>query len=781
MPLSLASIRRIKSMGKILARRAWAAPKRFADASTARATQVLTNVRSWLRRTHANFQIQMLNRWVVFRPRAVRLVGRLVIFGLVVMPVVILLLQPQIQAWAQPVLPTPRVSALQNALLNVGSQLIGISALVFALVTFALQVNLERMPYTLFARLTADRWLMTSFFGIFGLCVFIACLSMFIADSNAGAIALLALWALVAILVLIFTSFRRALLLVSPAYQLAQILSATRKDFDRWDRRAKLFAPLQAPNPAGVEMDGQRLAFFAVHRGWDGQARQALQHASAYVRHYANAGDIEVSSAAVTVIAKINAAYVKVKGKTFFASNLLMDNALVTDAVLNTTLEQLRQLADHGLQSNNETLAEQAMSGMAALVPIYNQIDYGRINNTKTHANLAASYLEGAIKAAIPRNMPDVVMQGARLLGGVGQQFVSAKAPTEAATVGENLGAIAFPGIVQDNLRPATQVAMQELAALTAALIASEIHDIKYAAGEIRDSVKLLTLAFLRVPSSSPISIHSTYLGPYHSMTADRSLSSRLTNLANAVIQADAGNPVAARIARNFEAWSDDLYRSYREMFPAAINAKSQLALDLAHTIEQLARVLLGVADAQATPDHLRDNLVSNAEWLIGTLTWVPDEAEAVQYAENYRITDVIIDFSIQTAGTTHESVWQSAARMLISWAYRTAKHNSRWGTPEKCLAAAAAILAFREIDDVPADITALLQRLRPNEQELPNERIQEFVQRCTEQYINNEPEGFALDRLPHFLGQVDRGRFTRVLGQVLAGIHRAPNGGVQQ
>ena len=61
--------------------------------------------------------------------------------------------------------------------------------------------------------------------------------------------------------------------------------------------------------------------------------------------------------------------YVQAKGKTFFNNDVFFDTGLSTDSVVNATLEQLRQLAEHGIQSNNETLAEQAMTGMAETKP----------------------------------------------------------------------------------------------------------------------------------------------------------------------------------------------------------------------------------------------------------------------------------------------------------------------------------------------------------------------------------------------------------------------------
>jgi hypothetical protein len=58
---------------------------------------------------------------------------------------------------------TERISALQSALLALGSALVGATVITFSFVMFALQVNVERMPHGLFQRLSSDAKLLVSF------------------------------------------------------------------------------------------------------------------------------------------------------------------------------------------------------------------------------------------------------------------------------------------------------------------------------------------------------------------------------------------------------------------------------------------------------------------------------------------------------------------------------------------------------------------------------------------------------------------------------------------
>lgn len=723
-----------------------------------------------LRLAFARFRIRLLNHYYRIKSWVLRSFTWLVvgIIGLILMA--IFAFDPWIKVATADLMTDQRIESLRSALLSVGSQLIGISALVFALVTFALQANLERMPYTLFARLTSDRLLLFYFGGTFVLSIVVACLSLVINSANAATVALVALWALIVTITMILLSFKRALTLVSPAYQLSRIVGDVRKGFDAWDRRAKLYQPLLASNSPIGEHDAERLAFFAIHGNWTAEAQQAIHHASAYVRHYANAGDFEVSGSAVNCLVHINDLYVKVKGKTFFGNQLLLDTGLSTDAVVNATLEQLRQLAEHGIQSNNETLAEQAMTGLAALVPVYCKIDYGRMMPGKTHANLAAGYLNGAVKAAIPKNMADVVMHGTRLLGASGQQFLAARAPTEMTGVVDDLMFLGMAGAVRENFRPVTQEAMQQMANLTLMLMQSEGHDIKFAAGSILKAVKQISTVFMQVPDNQPMSIHDAYLGPYLSTR----LPSALTELANRIINAEPGNAAAERIVRNVESWANDAPLFYKDLFIASLNAKSLLAVGISHSVVQVTRVLIGLADADVTTDHTKEELLRHADWLICALSWVPDTDEAVQFAETCSLTSSLSDFALEVANSEHDSIRETAVDLVLGWAFKSARRGSRLHSPAKCIATIAAMLTIQNLQTVPDRIRTSVARRAA---ELTQDQRQEIQRHVQLDYINRRPERFGIDRLGYVLAQVDRPRFLALTRQILDEIVPAHQG----
>ena len=101
-------------------------------------------------------------------------------------------------------------------MLNVGSALIGATAIVASLVLFATQVNVERLPHGLFHRLSKDHKLLGAFGLAFILAIVVTTLSTFIDHGKLAIVVIIALLAIVFILYLFLYAYGRALDLINP-------------------------------------------------------------------------------------------------------------------------------------------------------------------------------------------------------------------------------------------------------------------------------------------------------------------------------------------------------------------------------------------------------------------------------------------------------------------------------------------------------------------------------------------------------------------------------------
>ena len=283
------------------------------------------------------------------------------------------------------------VQGLQHLLLNTGTALVGAAAIVTSLVLFAMQVNIERMPHGLFRRLSADRRLLGAFAVAFLLAIAVATLSTF-----AGRIALVyvvisAVRSVVLILLLFLYAYRRALVLINPMQQLEILLQDTRNDLELWERRARRALPLLEPDqtergdpsPSDLTHDLARTAYFQINNHWTVGAARGVRHAMSFARRYAEQGDYEVSAKALTAVVVINGAYIKAKGKTFYANPPLMEDPRSRDAFVTETLEYMRQNVQRGISRRDEQQIEQTLQALASLVRLYQGIDYSSPYATK--------------------------------------------------------------------------------------------------------------------------------------------------------------------------------------------------------------------------------------------------------------------------------------------------------------------------------------------------------------------------------------------------------------
>ena len=184
--------------------------------------------------------------------------------------------------WPPPTPGSTMANAVAALLLQVGAAFVGATTIAFTLVMFAMQVNVERMPYGLFRRFSGDLPLMGAFGLTFVLSMGVAALSL-VGDPSATPWLLFGLfWTTVSILGLFLFAYRRALRLISPAEQLQFVVRAAQRDLQKWDRRAARITRRQAESVdgnGGADLD--RVAFFLANRHWTDVPRKAVEHAIA--------------------------------------------------------------------------------------------------------------------------------------------------------------------------------------------------------------------------------------------------------------------------------------------------------------------------------------------------------------------------------------------------------------------------------------------------------------------------------------------------------------------
>jgi hypothetical protein len=661
--------------------------------------------------------------------------------------------------------------SLRSVLGTVGGALMGATAIGFSVVMVAVQLNFARIPHGLFRKLSSDFKLLGAFAATFILAMIVSALSLIPKASWAAFTLLITAWCAGIILILFLYAYRRALALINPLVQLHLIYADADKDMRMWGRRAVRLAPLlenerKSVMPKRFEPthDIARVRFFQTNPQWTAISRRALTHAISFAHRYAEQNDHEVSRMAIATVGALNAKYVEIKGKTFFSHNPVFDIPLSRDGFITETLEHLRLFVQTAVKRGDEEQIRQALSGISALVGVYSTIDYANPNTTsKQDAQLAAAYLTSAVESVIPHNMPDVLMEGVRLIGQSAQIVLSSN-PNDAASLAQNIAGLACLGTVKESYRAVTLVGMEQLARLTLNLILSNSQDIGYATKEIRSAVSLVAKTFLTVQNEPFASTHSSFLAPYYSLSKTDTLGEWLTGLVNDIAEAKEENKSAERAARHLEEWSNELYRTEKELLLYAIQRRSPFTFDMVHWIAHVSKLLVAAAQSPATSDYVLDELEKNASWLLSVLSWIPDDKVSVEFADNYGVTDQIFDVSLDTARMGCEKIAQTARELLLSWALKVGRYNGF--TLEKVLRALALTSLWKDgMIHIPWLKAELPKRLAaaPIEQEVVDQAARELRTKA----ISFRSREFPISRIDAAMQQVDRAKMTTLLKEV--------------
>ena len=591
-----------------------------------------------------------------------------------------------------------QIEGLRALMLGVGSALIGATAIVTSLVLFAMQVNIERMPYGLFRRLSADPGLLSAFAAAFLLAIGVTILSTFVQHARLAIVLLAASWAIVFILSSFLYAYRRALSLINPLEQLDILVQTTRKELQGWSRRARRAAPPleQEENtgamssPLDSTHDLTRTAYFKINKHWTDGAERAIRHAMSFARRYAEQGDYEVSGKALKAIVDLNAAYVESKGKTFFCNIPLFDNPLASDSFINDTLEYLRLNVQAANSRRDEQQIEQTLRTMAALVQVYLSIDYSSEYPEKSHAQLAAGYLANAVQAVVPHNMADVLMEGQRLMGRCAQGFLAPGDSVSIATLSEKIALIACTGCTKENHRPVTMAGMIQFSNLTFDLLHARSGNINFAVDIVRRDVARVVKLFLNVPDTPLSNIHSTFLGPYYSSSNAQGLRTRLTHLVNSLAEVQPDNAVAQTVIHNLEQWAEHLYRTEKELLLAAIEARSHFTFEMIRWICGITGILVAVSSVPACNDRSREKIRRHALRLISTLTWIPDDKETVTFVEPFEMTETLLRAAMDARARGCDEIASQIGEVLLSWTFKGGRFQTGFGTLKRGLCACA-------------------------------------------------------------------------------------------
>lgn len=663
---------------------------------------------------------------------------------------------------------------LSDVLLTVGGALLGAAAIAFSVLIFSMQVNIERMPHALFHRFSTDPMLLLQFAGVMTVSVVIAASSIVVNQAYAALTSVAAAWGVLTVAALLWFGYLRAVHLIDPRVQLAMVAKSAQKEFAWWDKRARTAAPLmKTPPPEQVNTthDWARFAYFSINSIWTSGLSQHMRHVTAYHRSFAVSGDYEISAYALRCLLGLLAGYVKTKGKTFFHHPGLVDNPRATDAVINEALEHLRKNVRIAVSRADEQQIEQNLQSLGHVSAMLLEIDYSADLSEKTHAHLAIGYLESAVESITPHQMPDVVMEGLRLLGRVAAKAI-VHSPDRTVSTVQKIAKLGCVGASREDHRPITLEAMRQLAKLTLRLLLLDGHvDVHFATDEARRSVALLSKVFISLVKDAALpSTHSSYLAPYFSSTSSESLLLMLVACVNEATGDNAQQAQVERFCAHLEDWAQDEPQVATELLLFAIEKRSSFTFDIVHWIGQMVEILIAASTARHCREHDRQGLRRAAVHLLWTLSWVPDEDEPMRYISTYKLDDVLFEAGRQALRHGIPEVVAAAREGLISFAMKSGRHQDPMRQMDSALRGAM-ILAQSEGLGAEAATFAMLTARLADARAPSIEKRQALVDQLNEHIDELGRRRHGFDRIDQAMAAQPRDEMRALLERLVAAV----------
>ncbi|MFG5890114.1 hypothetical protein [Escherichia coli] len=578
------------------------------------------------------------------------------------------------------------LSALRSLLGGIGAALIGATAIVFSLIVFSMQTNIERMPHGLFRKFGSDLLLLGSFLGSFVIATLVASMSLIQNNKLSIYAIFLSVWGVIAVLILFLYAYQRALKLINPITQLTLMYNAVRRDLVKWDRLATRAQDIivnhdddksKIENPNEKLLDVKRFIFLKNNHGWEKTAVQAINYCISYAKRYAELGDYDVSDYSFDRIMYINATYCSVKRGTYIEDNPLLNIFDNSDAFINLSLEHLRQTMQTALARGDEKLAASTLRGMSGLYGVYLSIEYAGRSRSKHHAMLAAGYISSAVESVIPHNMADVMMEGIKLMG---RNSVNALSYANASDIVGTIQKISiFSAVSLKNtvLQPVTLTAFSQFSDINIQLIIKGGINSGFTMDILQKSISEAAIVFLHTEDTPINSRHSYILSPYYSVANDAGFISRIKEIVNYLVDNKIEAKSSRVIIKNVEKWAEKLYQSQKEVLLVAANKRSSFIYDLIPWNVMVCEVLLAISESQLCDEYHSEKLKRHSVWLIATFSWLPDEQEVVTFVNNGSFVDSIFEAAMMGLTRNSPDFYDMCKKILEGWVKKTAEHVS--------------------------------------------------------------------------------------------------------
>ncbi len=548
------------------------------------------------------------------------------------------------------------LKSLQAIFLSVGSALIGSTAIIFSIILFTLQVNNERVPYNVFKKFSTDKKLFTSFLFALVFSVFVAIFSFLSAKYT-----LYTIQASILLFVLILScfiySYRRALDLISPIFQLESIVKHAKYDLLKWSKEYE-------NNKKNIS----KYEFFNSNPSWSDVVKQNIIYCNAYAKKLIEKNDYDTSKISLMSIVEINTAYVEVKNQAFARRRAFSDPLISNDKFIEDTLEEIRQNIQNGLAKNDERFISDNFKILKELHYIYSNIQYINTSGERFASSLASFYLIQGLEASISHNIPDVLLVGIRLLSEIAQKEIIDGESEIIGTILKIITDLTCRGIIDKKLEPITRETLEALAIITIQLLLSKEQNTNFITKDMnRFLYKIGKTEIISIDTS-----YSNFENIYYSK-----VSNELIDFTNSLMRQDfneSNQQQIIKIIKNIERWSDSIVWENRKLFELALEHNSNFVHQLIDFISNVSKCLMALSTLEIVDYDLSSKLKNNTLYLISIFTFIKEDCNTIMLLERANFINTIFKLTVDAYNYNLTNITLEVGNILLSVGFRGQK-----------------------------------------------------------------------------------------------------------
>lgn len=516
---------------------------------------------------------------------------------------------------------------LKTFLVTISAGLVGLTAIIFTLIIFSMQTNLEKLPFGLFKNFSSDKKLMFYLGMMLTLSILIGILSLVQDSYFSGWIFNIFLISIVSIYSFIYLSFKRGLKLINPLEQLNMIIEDTKKNLN---------------------------------------FEKNIHYVDSIIKRNLDVLEYEVSAYALNTLISINSIYIQKKGKTFYGFNSFNPNDTnFNDVVINDTLERLRVNFSIFLRKNDEIAIEQILSCYVVLIKVYESIKYFNNHDTKIHSNIALRHLIDDIEKLFILKNPDLLMSSIRKLEEVSIFYIEKGLITD-SIINSFIGKIGSFVISEQSLDLVVQTVMNSFTNIIKKLLLSK-DDISYTLEELNKEI----MNILKLIIKFKIINYKHYIGDYYSYD-NNSLNNYLINLGNFILEQETIGEKEKIILDNILIFAKESYKIQKELFIFSIENKSSIINELLSMIISISFLLVFLT----TLNYRKKEFLKWAKWYLSIISFIPKEKEFIKYMSRYGINERLFTLGKNSIEDEFYEIIPTIIELMINWSFKIGKYD---------------------------------------------------------------------------------------------------------